>query len=335
MIGMFFKNRPLNTYKLVGRKLSLSNRMLVAEAYNRGVQFEKLPKGKFRMYDANNSYTIVDGKISTVNNSRQAIRLTDLKDQTSQHLRSRGFFAPDNALFEAGDLASAWSWAKVSLPVVVKPRDDTHGRHVYINLTDVENFAFCFNQVAAHTNEVLVERFVEGKEYRMTYVDQAIVAVAKRRPSHVIGDGEQTIAQLIAEKNKERIARQNPVHKQIPLDVESRRVLAEAFFTFDSIPALDEWVYLRHNSNISTGGDAIDMTNKIDKSIKASVSQAVQSIIGLHVAGIDVIISGKNYFILEINAHPMLSMHHYPWIGARQNIIQKVIDYMFPQTKQR
>lgn len=332
---MFFKSRrPLNTYKLVGRKLSLSNRMLVAEAYNRGVQFEKLANGKFRMFDANNSYIIHDGQISTINNSRQAIRLTDLKDKTSQYLRSCGFPAPENALFAADDLADAWAWAKSALPVVVKPRDDTHGRHVYVNITDAANFEFYFNKVANYTDEVLVEHFIPGKEYRMTYVDQEIVAVAKRRPSHVIGDGNQTIAQLIAEKNKERIRRNNPIHKQMSLDVESRRVLANATFTFDSIPGQGEIVYLRQTSNIATGGDAINVTDDIDKNIKTSVSQAVRSIDGLNIVGVDVIINGQDFHMLEINAHPMLSMHHYPWEGASQNVIQKVIDFMFPETNQ-
>lgn len=307
--------------------------MLVAEAYNRGIQFEKLSKGKFRMYDAYQSYTINDGKISTINNSHQAVRLTDLKDKTSDFLRSKGFPAPENALFSTEDLVRAWSWAKDHLPVVLKPRDDTHGRHVYVNINQKKDFKFYFDQIANYTQQVLVECFIAGKEYRMTYVAPTIVAVAKRRPSHVIGDSQRTIAQLIADKNKERIKRNNPIHEQIPLDVISRRILARASYTFDSIPKQGEIVYLRHTSNIATGGDAIDVTDIIDERIKTSVSEVIQSIPGLKVAGVDVIIDGNDYHILEINAHPMLSMHHYPWEGKRQNVIQKVIDLMFPQTK--
>jgi len=42
----------MKTRDIVGRKLSRSNRMLVKEAYNRGVQFEVLKNKQFKMtYD--------------------------------------------------------------------------------------------------------------------------------------------------------------------------------------------------------------------------------------------------------------------------------------------
>ena len=39
----------MNMKELVGRRLSFSNRMLVEEAYKRGVAFETLAKKRFRM----------------------------------------------------------------------------------------------------------------------------------------------------------------------------------------------------------------------------------------------------------------------------------------------
>src|SRR5699024_5020671 len=86
-------------------------------------------------------------------------------------------------------------------------------------------FRACFNRIAEKHDEVLIERFVEGKEYRFTYVKKEIVGVAHRRPASITGDGESTVEQLVEEKNKERKRRENPIHKRLNINDEAIRVI--------------------------------------------------------------------------------------------------------------
>lgn len=338
MIKILFEKKrknkqKINTREITGRKLSRSNRMLVVEAYHRGVQFEILPNKRFRMTHDNRRYLIRRGIISHANNTRLANRVTTLKEVTSRMLRSRSHSAPENVVFSKDDLERAWNWAKPILPVVLKPYNGIMGRLVFVNIDNYEEFKDCFSKIGSEREHVLIEKFVEGEEFRFTYVRNEIVAIAQRVPCHVVGDDENTIEQLIHIKNEMRKKRKNPIHKKLKLDRESKRVLSRQSYTENSIPNQGEIVYLRENSNISTGGDAIDVTDEISNDIKERVRKAMRSIPGLRVAGVDVIINEDEIHILEINAHPMLNIHHFPWEGKSRDVIGKVIDGMFPETK--
>lgn len=318
---------------LVGRGLSKTNRMLVLEANKRGVNFEILPKKRFRMSYGNKSYLIKGGRISHSYNSKLAVRTMRLKDVTSRLMRSRGYPAPENVVFSKKDLNRAWSWAKPILPVVLKPHNGSMGNLVFVNINDYTEFKDCFNKVAETKGSVLIEDFIEGEEYRFTYVNNEIVGVANRIPANVVGNGYNSIEELVRLKNKERILKKNPIHKKIKLDKESERVLSKKSYSLNSIPKEKEKVYLRNNSNVSTGGDAIDVTEKINDDIKELIRKSMRSISGLRLCGLDVLMKGDSIHILEVNPHPMLSIHHFPWEGLQHDVIGKVIDGMFPETK--
>jgi D-alanine-D-alanine ligase-like ATP-grasp enzyme len=322
----------MNASELTGKKLSRSNWMIVLEAYERGVWFTKLPKERFEMSYGDKKYVVKNGKILREYNSKLAVRVMGMKEVSSRLLRSRGHAAPENTVFQKNDLERAWNWAKPILPVVVKPYNGQMGNLVFVNIDSYEEFKQCFEKVTEKHETVLVEQFIKGNEYRFTYVNNQIVGVANRVPANIVGDGENTIKQLVVLKNEERESRKNPIHKQLPLDEESERVLAKKGYSFEYIPEAGETVYLRNNSNVSTGGDAIDVTDKISRDIKNRVRKAIRSIPGIEVCGVDVLINGDDINILEVNLGPMLSMHHHPWEGKKRNVIGKVVDGMFPET---
>lgn len=318
--------------EMVGRKVSRSNRIVIKEAYKRGIKFESLPKKRFKMTYKNKNYIIRKGSIFWTYNTRLANRVTDMKEVTSRLLKTKGYSSPENTVFSRNDVERAWKWAEPILPVVLKPYNGTMGSLVFVNIDNYEEFKNCFEKISKVHNEVLIEKFLAGKEYRFTFVKNEIVGIANRIPANIIGDGVKTVKQLIKEKNQERKRRKNPIHKQIKLDEESQRVLDRKGYSFNYVPAKDEVIYLRENSNVSTGGDAIDVTNEISDEIKEYVRKAMLSINGLRVCGIDVLIHNDKVNILEINTKPMLTIHHYPWKGSVHNVAAKVVDAMFPET---
>lgn len=318
--------------ELVGRKLSKTNRMLVTEAYRRGIKFEILPKSRFRMSYKEKSYIVKRGRISLAYNAPLTVRAANMKEVTSRLLRARGYPAPENTVFSKHDIERAWKWAEPILPIVLKPYNGTMGKLVFVNIDNYEEFKQCYEKIVEKHNEVLIEQFVKGDEYRFSFVNKKLVGIANRIPANVVGDGINTVEGLISIKNKEREKRKNPIHKKLKLDKESERVLFRQGYSFDYIPKVNERIYLRNNSNVSTGGDAIDVTNEISSEIKENVRKAVMSIPGLRVCGVDVLINENEFHILEVNTHPMLSMHHHPWEGEKHDAVGKVIDGMFPET---
>ena len=105
--------------------------------------------------------------------------------------------------------------------------------------------------------------------------------------------------------------------------------------TLDSVPKENSKVYLRENSNISTGGDSIDLTDEIHSSYFKTVVNAVNAI-GANISGVDIIIediyaeaSEENHTIIELNFNPAIHIHSYPYIGKNRNIGDRIIEALF------
>ena len=87
----------------------------------------------------------------------------------------------------------------------------------------------------------------------------------------------------------------------------------------DYIPKLNEEVQLRKNSNVSTGGDTIEMFEQVPQFYKDVAVKATKAL-GVNICGIDLIVDDlyskdKDYTIIEANFNPAIQMHTYPLVG--------------------
>ena len=109
-------------------------------------------------------------------------------------------------------------------------------------------------------------------------------------------------------------------------------------FQLDSVPAEGEVVYLRENSNVSTGGDSIDVTDRISDDYKKIAVDAVAAL-GAKISGIDLIIDDLDvpastpgaYGIIEANFNPSMYMHIYPYKGESRRLTTNILHYLFPE----
>ena len=213
------------------------------------------------------------------------------KQLTRQLLMTIGVPVPEGRVVRSG--ADAWEAAQeIGMPVTVKPRFGNHGKGVATNLTSLDQILAAF-QVASSASEhsaVMVERFITGKDYRLLVVDSKMVAAAEREPAHVIGDGKSTIQQLVDETNRDprRSDGHATVLSLIKIDTVALAVLADSGFTPDSIPEAGRRVNIRRNANLSTGGTATDVTDRVHPEVARQAIEAVR-MIGLDIAGLDII----------------------------------------------
>ena len=176
------------------------------------------------------------------------------------------------------------------MPVVVKPQDGNQGRGVATNLTTREQVVAAYDAARQESESILVEKFAPGHDYRLLVVGDRVVAAARREPAQVVGDGVHTVAQLVEQVNADprRGEHHATVLSKIKLDAIALAVLADQGFTPDSVPPAGTMVLIRRNANLSTGGTAIDVTERVHPAVAACAVDAAK-IVGLDIAGIDVV----------------------------------------------
>ena len=267
-----------------------------------------------------------------------AVEIASDKEETNQILADLGLPVPSQYLVRSEGRARRAA-RRLGFPVVVKPLDANHGRGVSINLRDEEAVAVAFEKAREHARTIIVENFVEGFDHRMLVVNGRLVAVAKRVPGHVVGDGERSIEQLVEVVNADprRGIGHEKVLTRIELDHQAQRLLALAGKTPETVLAKGEVFYLRSTGNLSTGGTAVDMTDVVHPDNRDMAQRAAQAI-GLDVAGIDFITTdiSRSYRdvgggICEVNAAPGFRMHVAPTEGTSRDVAGPVMDMLFPE----
>lgn len=314
--------------------LSLTSQRIIQEAEGRGIVVKRSGR-RLSFLHRSGEHRVMGKKVPASFNSLAARKLVDQKEMTSPFLLQAGFLAPKNRVFLREDLEAAWAWAKPLLPVVVKPCCSKKGAGVFVAIRDRHRFVVAFKAVVEKYSTVLVEEFIPGDEYRFTLFNAVVVAVARKTPPHVVGDGEATIDQLIQKKNRARHRRSIPASMDILVDESLEEYISLQGYILQSIPSKGAVVSLRPYANISTGGEAHDVTDIMAEEIKETVEKAALSIPGLVVCGIDVIMDedSSTPYILEINANPGFVTHQYPLTGPGRNVASLFVEAVFPGAK--
>lgn len=228
-------------------------------------------------------------------------------------------------------------------PVVIKPLDGNHGRGITIdveNLKEAED-AYDLASAASKSRSIIVEKYYKGNDHRILVINGKLVAVAERVPAHVVGDGHSTIEELIEKTNQDpnRGDGHDNVLTKISIDRTSLAVLKKQGFDMDTKLKEGQIAYLRATANLSTGGIAIDRTDDIHPE-NIWIAERVAKIIGLDIAGIDVVtpditkpLREVDGVIVEVNAAPGFRMHVAPSVGLPRNVAAPVFDMLFPNGK--
>jgi cyanophycin synthetase len=259
------------------------------------------------------------------------------KELTKLLLRSVGVPVPAGGPVKDAD--EAWELAQeVGVPVVLKPQHGNQGRGVAVNLTTREQVLAAYQAARAEGASVLVERFAQGADHRLLVVGDRMIAAARRDPPQVQGDGKSTVAELVAVVNADPLRGDDHSTSlsKMRLDAIGLAVLEKQGYTPDSIPAAGAQVLLRQNGNLSTGGSATDVTDRVHPENAARAVDAAR-VVGLDIAGVDVIcrdisrpMEEQGGIVVEVNAAPGLRMHLDPSVGKPRPVGEAIVSTMFP-----
>lgn len=326
------ENSTYNFTPLPGyENFEATTQIIIAEILRRQLPFEIIDADNnlLAVTFNNKEYIIHEGTISDAN-SLIAYWISNDKWMTRQFLKRQNIRQAQGVLLQRNYTDQQLS--AISFPAVVKPANTDHGIAVSTNIQTTDELKKAIEQAFQYSDKVIVEEFFSGQEYRFLVIDSVVRAIAYREPANVSGDGQHTIRQLVELKNKGRGTDYRHPLLKITIDDEVLRHLKASALNPDSILKPGEKVYLRKNSNLSTGGDSIDVTDDMPDFYKQVAIRAAQAG-GLNIAGIDIIIqsidqtpSPENYIVVELNAPAMLSMHDFPYIGKNRQVEKYVLD---------
>jgi cyanophycin synthetase len=273
----------------------------------------------------------------TSRTSHIAVELASDKEETNRILGNLGLPVPRQRLVQGAEDA-AEAAEQIGYPVVVKPFNANHGRGITIHITTPGEVRAAFEVAREHSRSVIVESFISGDDHRMLVINGQLIAVSKRVPGHVVGDGVHTIEELVEAVNQDpqRGIGHEKVLTRLSFDHQAETILQRKGYTRESVPAAGERVFLRSTGNLSTGGTATDLTDVVHPDNVEMATRAVKAI-GLDVGGVDFLSTDitESYkevggAICEINAAPGFRMHMAPSEGRPRDVAGPVMDMLFP-----
>ncbi len=318
------------------KQLGPSTASLVHAAEDRGIPWFRLNSRSLIQLGHGKWQKRIQATI-TSQTSHIGVELASDKEETNRLLGDLGLPVPKQR-WVRNENEAVRAAERLGYPVVVKPLDANHGRGVTTDLRDPEAVKVAYVKAREHSRSVLVETFLTGYDHRMLVVGGELVAVAKRVPGHVVGDGKSTVKDLVTKVNEDPrrgIGHEN-VLTRLEIDHEAERMLERAGKTLETVPAAGELVFLRGTGNLSTGGTAIDLTDVVHPDNREMAVRAARAI-GLDVIGVDFITPDitQSYRdvgggICEVNAAPGFRMHVAPTEGKPRDVGKAVIEMLFP-----
>lgn len=316
-------------------RLGPSTGCIVDAAVARGIPYSRMTEGSMVRFGwGSKQRRIQAAEIDSTSAISEAIAQD--KQLTKKLLAAAGVPVPSGRTVK--DAEDAWVAAcEIGLPVVVKPLDGNQGKGVTVNITSKEQLFKAYSVATQFRDDVLVERYMPGNDFRLLVVGDRLVAAARRDPPKVVGDGIHTIAQLVEDVNKD--PRRGSGHStsltKIKFDDIAKGCLALQGFTADSIPVKGQRVNLRNNANLSTGGSATDVTEDVHPDVAARAVAAAH-MVGLDICGVDVVsdsilrpLEEQGGGVVEVNAAPGLRMHLAPSFGKGRAVGEAIISTLF------
>lgn len=230
---------------------------------------------------------------------------------------------------------------KIGYPIVLKPLDGNHGKGASINVKNWEDAVAGLAYAKKYSHRIIVEKFITGFDFRVLIIDNKLVAAAKRVPAHVVGNGKDTIQQLIDTTNLDprRGYGHENVLTEIDVDRDTLDLLEKLNYTLETVPKSGEIVYLKSTANLSTGGTSVDVTDMMHPE-NIFLCERISRVIGLDICGVDIMaenltqpLKENGGCILEVNAAPGFRMHLAPSEGLPRNVASPVIDMLYPPGK--
>ena len=248
-------------------------------------------------------------------NSQLSGGLAANKKKTSVLLQKKKIPVPEFKTFtnSKSALKYALQQNKNNNLIVVKPLSGSLSIGVTVGPRTLTQICRSIKEAFAGNTEIIIEKDIEGQHYRITVLDDEIIAITKRIPAFVIGNGKYTIQKLINNKNIIRKKQKLPL---IILRKKDLDYLGENNVMLDSIYPRNKKIQLQYGCDLDIGGEREKVNIYDVPKINQDMFILARQSLYLHFAGIDFISPDIKIpytelicAINEINSAPDLDVH--------------------------
>jgi cyanophycin synthetase len=224
-------------------------------------------------------------------------------------------------------------------PVITKPNLGSRSRHTTTHISDEKEFLIAFKKARQLSPWVMIEEELSGYVFRGTLIGGKLIAVLRREPAYVIGDGTHNIKELIEIENKNPL-RYGKIFHQLSLDNEAIKELTHWGHNENTIPKKDEIITLGQKTSRAVGGGITDMSDVVHPDNKIMLEK-IASVLNDPLIGVDFIMDDVSRSwrdqpkcgVIECNSAPFIDLHHFPLVGQPRNVAAALWDIIYPESK--
>jgi cyanophycin synthetase len=187
--------KKINRYEGLGP----SSQAIIDACIKRDIPWRRLDKGSLLLLGHGKNQKIIRATVAGTT-SNLAVELAADKEETKKMLEHELVPVPKGRIIsDTEDLDEIIQ--ELGFPLVIKPVDGNHGRGVSTNIRTREEALKALEMAKQISEDVIAEQYITGADYRFLVINYKLVAVSKRTPAMVMGDGSSTIKELIEKTN--------------------------------------------------------------------------------------------------------------------------------------
>ena len=328
--------------KVPNEKDSLRAKVLWIEAIRRGIEMRE-----FHLFGIGNDIFIskfkgetrfFDVLPRTKNYNPKGLCWMDNKNEMKKHFEKEGIKVAAGGVVNSEKKALKL-FNSLDKPVIAKPNLGSRSRHTTTHISTEEELKKAYHLAHMLSPWVMIEEELTGYVHRGTVIGGKLIAVLRREPAYVIGDGVHNIKDLIEIENKNPL-RAGPIFHQLKLDDEAVKELTHWGKNADTIPKAQEIITLGQKTSRAVGGGITDMTDVVhpdNKEMLEKIGMVLDDpLIGVDFIMDDVSISWKDQpksGVIECNSAPFIDLHHFPLVGKPHNVAAALWDIIYPESK--
>lgn len=297
---------------------SITRKLLTKAAKNKGYKVSYVgPKNRLLVIDNNMGQTEMFYGSRPMRSSANGKMISANKLLTLDFVAKMGVNVPLYLLYD-GDNEQLEAFLQHNRPIVVKPNDSEKSKGVSIGINGMQQLHDAINLAknCSKKGEVLLQKQIFGKLYRLYVLNGKLAAASLRKPAFVVGDGFSTVEQLINQKNTDPMRGDDSSYPLKRIDLAKATKFLDG--AINNVLPKNDKLYVSEIASISAGGEAMDVTDSVNENL-AKLTENIAQQLGLFVAGFDIIcddisenVNEKYLPLLEINSCPSLRMHAQP-----------------------
>ena len=196
---------------------------------------------------------------------------------------------------------------KLGYPIFIKPNNSSLGLLAEIIYSEQE-LTKHLEKISEIDHIALIQEYLQYPEYRIFVVDGEVKFTYKRNSPFIIGNGKNTIKELIEQVNLQIKREKNKVILSSPF---IQKQFEKLKLSWKHILKKGQKFQIMSKTNISAGGKLTNYTEKISEQTKNWVHK-LTNFLQLRICGIDVFVKDsinnpESFIIIEINQNPNLS----------------------------